>query len=353
MDSRTVGILGGGQLGRMLLEAANRLNVKTIVLDAENSPAMQISNSTEHIVGSYINPNDIRALAAKCDVLTIEIEHVDVEVLKELQKERPSLRISPDPETIRLVQDKFLQKEHLREHNVAVIKSIDVSDATVDGLTNIAHELGFPFVLKSKRMAYDGRGNFVVRSQGDIATSLASLGGMSLYAEKWAPFTKELAVMVVKTIDGGIFSYPVVETVHRDNICHLCYVPARVPDSVHFKATSLAERAVKSLPGAGIFGVELFHLASGELLVNEIAPRPHNSGHYTIDACVTSQFEAHLRAILGMPIKPQTLSLNTTTTNCIMLNVLGDAKTNNAELQIFKRALDTPGASIYLYREGI
>ena len=349
MDSRTVGILGGGQLGRMLLEAANRLNVKTIVLDAENSPAMQISNSTEHIVGSYSNPNDIRALAAKCDVLTIEIEHVDVEVLKELQKERPSLRISPDPETIRLVQDKFLQKEHLREHNVAVIKSIDVSDATVDGLTNIAHELGFPFVLKSKRMAYDGRGNFVVRSQGDIATSLASLGGMSLYAEKWAPFTKELAVMVVKTIDGGIFSYPVVETVHRDNICHLCYVPARVPDSVHFKATSLAEHAVKSLPGAGIFGVELFHLANGELLVNEIAPRPHNSGHYTIDACVTSQFEAHLRAILGLPIKPQTLSLNTTTTNCIMLNVLGDAKTRNAELQIFKRALDTPGASVYLY----
>ena len=347
MDSRTVGILGGGQLGRMLVEAANRLNVKTVVLDAENSPAMQVSNSTDHIVGSYSNPDDIRALAEKCNVLTIETEHVDVDVLKKLQWERSLLKILPDPKTISLVQDKFLQKRHLREHNVAVIRSIDVLDASVGGLTNIARQLGFPFVLKSKRMAYDGKGNFVVRSQNDIAASLKSLGGKSLYAEKWAPFTKELAVMVVKTIDGRIFSYPGVETVHRNNICHLCYVPARVPDSVNFKATSLAERAVRSFPGAGIFGVELFYLANGELLVNEIAPRPHNSGHYTLDACVTSQFEAHLRAILDLPIKPETLSLNTTTTHCIMLNVLGDSK--DAELRILKRALETPGASIYLY----
>lgn len=349
MDSRTVGILGGGQLGRMLVEAANRFNVRTIILDAENSPAKQISNSLEHITGSFTNPEDIRKIAAKCDVLTVEIEHVDVPTLKQLQDDYPKLKIYPSPETIGLIQDKYLQKEHLAKHKVQVVESIAVENPTSYELLKVGEKLGYPFMLKSRTFAYDGRGNFVVNNKASIDEALETLSGSKLYAEKWAPFVKELAVMIVRSVDGRVYAYPVVETIHKDNICHLCYCPARVADSVRLRAAILAENAVKSFPGAGIFGVEMFLLENGELLINEIAPRPHNSGHYTIDACVTSQFESHLRAILDLPMPKSFTSLATTTTNAIMLNLLGDNNEKNAELRICERALQTPGASVYLY----
>lgn len=349
MDSRTIGILGGGQLGRMIVEAANRLNVKTIILDAPGSPAKQINSICEHVDGSFTNPEDIEKIAAKCDVLTVEIEHVDVPTLKNLQKTFPNLKIYPSPETIELIQDKFLQKQHLIKNNIAVTESLSVEVPTVEALSSIGEKLGFPFMLKSKTLAYDGRGNFVVKNQSSISEALEFLKDRPLYAEKWAPFIKELAVMIVRSIDGRVFSYPTVETIHRDNICYLCYAPARIPDSIQLKAKLLAENAIRGFPGCGIFGVEMFYLENGELLINEIAPRPHNSGHYTIDACVTSQFEAHVRAVLDLPMPKNFSSLTTSETNAIMLNILGDENEKNKELQICRRALETPGASVYLY----
>ena len=162
MDSRTVGILGGGQLGRMIVEAANRLNIKTVILDAENSPAKQISNSNDHVNGSFSNPLDIEKLAEKCDVLTIEIEHVDVPTLKNLQVKHPKLKIYPSPETIGLIQDKYIQKEHLIKNGIAVTQSVPVEQASETSLLNVGRDVGFPFVLKTRTLAYDGRGNFVV-----------------------------------------------------------------------------------------------------------------------------------------------------------------------------------------------
>lgn len=349
MDSRTVGILGGGQLGRMLVEAANRLNIKTVVLDAENSPAKQISNSTEHIVGSFSNPDDIRKLAAKCDVLTVEIEHVDVPTLKSLKDEFPKLQISPSPETIELIQDKYKQKEFLIRNKIQVAESVAIANPTKESLQSIGKKFNYPFMLKARTFAYDGRGNYVVRNESSIPEALEALKGNKLYAEKWAPFVKELAVMIVRTLDNRVYAYPVVETIHKNNICHLCYCPARLPNSTRLKAAILAENAIKAFPGAGIFGVEMFLLDNDDLLINEIAPRPHNSGHYTIDACVTSQFEAHLRSILNLPIPRSFSKLSTNTTNAIMLNLLGDKDTPNGELKICERALQTPGASVYLY----
>ncbi|QLL33935.1 hypothetical protein HG536_0F02600 [Torulaspora globosa] len=349
MDSRTIGILGGGQLGRMIVEAANRLNVKTVVLDAAGSPAKQINSVGEHVDGSFTNPDDIEKIAAKCDVLTVEIEHVDVATLKGLQKKFPDLKIYPSPETIELIQDKYLQKEHLIKNKIAVTESVSVDTPSVNTLAGVGEKLGYPFMLKSKTLAYDGRGNFIVKSEKTIPEALEFLKDRPLYAEKWAPFKKELAVMIVRSIDGRVFSYPTVETVHKDNICFVCYAPARVPDSIQLKAKLLAENAVRAFPGCGIFGVEMFYLENGELLINEIAPRPHNSGHYTIDACVTSQFEAHVRAVLDLPMPKNFSSMATSTTNAIMLNILGDEKEKNRELQICKRALETPGASVYLY----
>ncbi|ODV78564.1 Phosphoribosylamidoimidazole-succinocarboxamide synthase [Suhomyces tanzawaensis NRRL Y-17324] len=348
MDSKTIGILGGGQLGRMIVEAANRLNVKTLILDAPNSPAKQINASPDHVDGSFTDYDSIVKLAEKCDVLTVEIEHIDVEALKKVAQKFPNLQMYPLPETIKLIQDKYLQKKHLIEHDVEVVESIDVAENSVDALLAIGDQFGYPFMLKSRTLAYDGRGNFVVKNKDSLAQALEFLKDRPLYAEKWCPFTKELAVMVVRSIDGEVFAYPTVETIHKNNICHLVYAPARTSDTIAKKASILAKNAVKSFPGCGIFGVEMFLLPNNELLINEIAPRPHNSGHYTIDACVTSQFEAHVRAVAGLPMPKDFTQLSTSTTNAIMLNVLGDSVPNK-ELETCRKALETPNASVYLY----
>lgn len=348
MDTKTIGILGGGQLGRMLVEAAHRLNVKTIILDAANSPAKQINALDPHVDGSFTDLDSIAKLARKCDVLTVEIEHVDVGALEAVSLQL-GIPIYPLPQTIRLIQDKYLQKTHLQGHGVAVVESLAVKENTAEELRRVGAVLGYPYMLKARTLAYDGRGNFVVQSAERIAEALQFLADRPLYAEKWCPFAKELAVMVVRTLEGEVFAYPTVETIHQDNICHLVYAPARVLDSVQKKAAILAQNAVKSFPGCGIFGVEMFLLPNHELLVNEIAPRPHNSGHYTIDACVTSQFEAHVRAVAGLPMPQGFARLATTASNAIMLNVLGDTATKDAELAICRRALETPNASVYLY----
>ncbi|CUM63176.1 uncharacterized protein PRCAT00000744001 [Priceomyces carsonii] len=347
MDSKVVGILGGGQLGRMIVEAANRLNIKTIVLDAPNSPAKQINAHNDHVDGSFTDLKSIRELASKCDVLTVEIEHVDVEALNIVSKET-GIKIYPLPETIKLIQDKYLQKEHLIEHGIAVTQSTAINSNDENELEEVGNKYGYPFMLKSRTMAYDGRGNYVVKTKENIPEALKFLADRPLYAEKWCPFTKELAVMVVRSVEGEVFSYPIVETVHRDNICHIVYAPARVSDTVKFNASILAQNAVKTFPGCGIFGIEMFLLPDGDILINEIAPRPHNSGHYTIDACVTSQFEAHVRAVVGLPMPKGFTCLATSNTNSIMLNVLGD-KQPNKELEICRRALETPHSSVYLY----
>lgn len=348
MDSKTIGILGGGQLGRMLVEAAHRLNIKTVILDQPCSPAKQINAMDEHVDGSFTDLDSIAKLAKKCDVLTIEIEHVDVDALNKVSSSL-NIPIYPLPETIRLIQDKYLQKNHLLEHEVGVVESLQVEENSSECLAGIGHKLGYPFMLKARTLAYDGRGNFVVKSAETIPEALEFLGNRPLYAEKWCPFTKELAVMVVRTIEGEVFAYPTVETVHQDNICHLVYAPAKVTDTIQNKASLLAQNAVKSFPGCGIFGVEMFLLPSQELLINEIAPRPHNSGHYTIDSCVTSQFEAHIRAVCGLPMPKNFSKMATTETNAIMLNVLGDKDIRNGEYAICRRALETPNASVYLY----
>lgn len=336
-----MGILGGGQLGRMLVEAAHRLNVKTVILDAKDSPAKQINALDPHIDGSFTNPEAIAQLAKKSDVLTVEIEHVDADAL-----EAVSVPVYPLPKTIKVIQDKFLQKKHLMAHGVDVVESLALEN-TKESLAEAGKALGYPFMLKLRTLAYDGRGNFVVKEAGDISRALDFLADRPLYAEKWCPFSKELAVMVVRTLDGKVHSYPTVETVHKNNICHVVYAPARVGQDVAEAAAALARKAVASFEGCGIFGVEMF-VAEKQLLINELAPRPHNSGHYTIDACVTSQFEAHIRAVVGLPMPEGSTAFATSTTHAIMLNVLGEA-TRNGELATCRRALETANASVYLY----
>ncbi|KNC30984.1 hypothetical protein FF38_03576, partial [Lucilia cuprina] len=195
---RQRGIVGGGQLGRMTAEAANRLNIRTLILDAENSPAKQLVSSNDHVTGQFSDPAKIAELANKCDVLTIEIEHVDADALENCGKP-----VMPSPSTIKLIQDKYAQKEHLIKNGLATAHS-EAVEATEEACSKFGQTHGFPFMLKSRKDAYDGKGNSVVKSQDSISTSLNELNSKFLYAEKWAPFVKELAVMVVRSIDGSV-----------------------------------------------------------------------------------------------------------------------------------------------------
>lgn len=345
--NQVVGVLGGGQLGRMLQQPASRLGIELIFLDPDvNSPAKQICASEKHVTGKFTDEAAVRELASKCDVLTIEIEHVNTSVLKEIKKEG-KIRICPDPDDIDLIKDKFRQKEKLKEilGQDAVAEQYQV-ESTESALKTLAKKIGYPFLLKSRTDAYDGRGNFLVKSEDSISESLQVLANRPLYGEKLVPFERELAVMVLRTQDGEVHSYPCVETEHEDNICKTVYAPADIKLDQAHEARHLAELAIKeTFVGAGIFGVELFQLSDGRIMLNEIAPRPHNSGHYTIEACTISQYEAHLRVILGRKLPPHPTKQNRP---AIMYNLLG-AKDPEYISRICAKADDIAGASTHLY----
>ncbi|KAK5732241.1 hypothetical protein LTR17_010687 [Elasticomyces elasticus] len=344
-----VGVLGGGQLGAMLVEAANQYRIKINVLDAENSPAKQVSGHGNHVNGSFKDAKAIKQLVdTGVKVLTVEIEHVDTTILEELAS-AGEVDVQPSPSTIRTIQDKYVQKKHLEDRGVASAKSYKLETPTVEELQNAGEALGLPFMLKSRREAYDGRGNYPVRSSDDFKSALHALGGnKDLYAEQWANFRMELAVMVVKTKDD-VLSFPTTETIHENSICKLTYTPARgVSAAISNKAQELARKAVACFEGKGVFGVEMFLLEDDSLLVNEIAPRPHNSGHYTIEGCYISQYEAHLSAILDMPLRQEDLMLRQP---AIMLNILGgDAE--DSHTKIAEAALTDRWLKVHLYGKG-
>jgi phosphoribosylaminoimidazole carboxylase len=344
-DSRKVGVLGGGQLGRMLIEAANRLNIQVNVLDAAASPAKQISAHDGHIEGSFKDAAAVKQLAQISDVVTVEIEHVDTQMLEEVASQ---VVVEPSWKTLRIIKDKYGQKQYLKEHGVDVADSIDLEGKGAEGLKEVGASYGYPFMLKSKTEAYDGKGNFDVKSEESVDSAIQALGNRPLYAERWADFKMELAVMVVKTKDG-VLTFPTVETVHEDSICKLTYAPPRnVSEATAQRAQDLAKKAIAAFEGKGVFGVEMFLLKDDTLLVNEIAPRPHNSGHYTIEACPISQYDAHLRAILDLPISQSALRLREPS---IMLNILG-GKTADSHVQVANKALESPNASVHLYGKG-
>ncbi|KAI0666151.1 phosphoribosylaminoimidazole carboxylase [Trametes maxima] len=346
---KVLGVLGGGQLGRMLAASAAQLNIDVVILDVgEHTPAKQViaprARSLTHIDGSFADPLKIRQLAARVDVLTVEIEHVEVSVLEDIENQLP-LGVHPSPFTIKTIQDKFVQKAHLRAYGCPVSDFLPVG-STVESIHAAADRLGLPLMLKSRTQAYDGRGNFVIREVSQAQQAIAALGNRPLYAEKWVPFVTEIAVMVVRSRSGEVLSYPVVETVHKENVCHLVFAPLRSRDPmVAARARSVAENAVKTFQGAGIFGVEMFLMADGSVYLNEIAPRPHNSGHYTIEACETSQYENHLRAVLGLPLGSPALKVP----SACMLNILG-ASSSMEDIKSFGEfALTVPGARLHLY----
>lgn len=373
MDSRTVGLLGAGQLGRMFVAAAQRLNVRVLFLDAgDQAPAKQVSyepgevgQALAHVDGSFADSAKIEELAKKVDVLTVEIEHVDADQLQRVLNLGLVQAVHPSPQTLKTIQDKYQQKVHLASHGIPVAPYLPVEPDVpkgqnpdtaklIESAAEAARAFDLPLLLKSRRQAYDGKGNFVLKSVSQIPEAISVLGGgkAGLYAEKMVDFVAEVAVMVVRGESGDVVAYPAVETVHRDNICHTVYAPLRSSDpQVEPRARAIAERAVATFSGAGVFGVEMFLLKNGELLVNEIAPRPHNSGHYTIEACETSQYENHLRAVLGLPLGSTAMSVP----SAGMINILGlgdldkDSYALKRTYLSARASLQVPGASLHLY----
>ncbi|KAG5404438.1 hypothetical protein IGI04_010557 [Brassica rapa subsp. trilocularis] len=346
-----VGVLGGGQLGRMLCQAASQMAIKVMILDpSKNCSASSLAYG--HMVDSFDDSATVEEFAKRCGVLTVEIEHVDVETLEKLEKQ--GVDVQPKASTIRIIQDKYIQKVHFSRHGIPLPEFMEISD--IEGAERAGELFGYPLMIKSKRLAYDGRGNAVANSQDALTSAVTALGGFSrgLYVEKWAPFVKELAVIVARGRDGSMVCYPVVETVHRDNICHIVKAPADVPWKINKLATDVAQKAVGSLEGAGVFAVELFLTDDGQsfnrsqILLNEVAPRPHNSGHQTIESCYTSQFEQHLRAVVGLPLGDPSMR----TPASIMYNILGE---DDGEAgfrlahRLIARALSVPGASVHWY----
>ena len=310
---KRLGIIGGGQLGMMITEAAKNLSneiSEIIVLDpTENCPAAQAG--AKQIVGDFKDEDAIVKLAEQSDIITYEIESGNTDVLSKVKAE-----IEPSPSTLGIIQDKLLQKTFLLENELPISQFYKIT--SLDDLREKINELGLPVLLKSRRDAYDGRGNYKISSLEEIEKAYQYFDGKSLMVEKFVDFKMEVSVIAVRNTKGEIAVYPLVENIHEDNILKMTVAPARVSDDVINDAGEIAKKTMGVLKGAGVFGIEMFIDQNDRILINEIAPRVHNSGHHTLQSCRTSQFEQHLRAILGLELGSTDLVHKT-----VMCNILG------------------------------
>ncbi|ELZ47388.1 phosphoribosylaminoimidazole carboxylase, ATPase subunit [Halorubrum distributum JCM 9100] len=335
----TLGVVGGGQLGRMLAEAAAPLGVDLVVLDpTPDCPAAPVAS--DQIVGDFDDADAIDELAARVDALTFEIELADPAVLAAASEEH-GVPVHPDPGTLETIQDKLVQKEALADAGIPVPEFVAV--ATAEGLERVVEEFG-GVMLKAREGGYDGRGNVPVEAPAEAADALDAVGGAAM-AEEFLDFEREIAVMGLKGADGETRTYPVTETVHREEILRESVSPARAGDAVVAEAESVARDVLDVLDGRGVYGIELFETKEGEVLVNEIAPRPHNSGHWTIEGARTSQFENHVRAVLGWPLGPTDL-----VAPAVTANLLGDVDERGAAtLRNVETVLGAPDADLHWY----
>ena len=312
---KILGIIGGGQLGMMLTEAANTMKSEisnVIVLDpTKNCPASKVG--AEQIVADFKDASAIEELAKKCDIITYEIESGDSQVLKSLEE---TCEINPSPETLEIIQDKLVQKKFLAKNDIPVAEFREITSK--DELESKINEFGLPVLLKTRTGAYDGRGNFKISTLDQIPEALQIFKGQSLMIEKFVDFKMEVSVIASRSTSGEIRTYPLVENMHKDNILNMTIAPARTDETISKNAEKIAHKTMEVLHGAGVFGIEMFVTDDNHVLINEIAPRVHNSGHHTLQSSTTSQFEQHLRAILGLELGDTKLIYPT-----IMYNILG------------------------------
>ncbi len=313
--AKVLGIIGGGQLGMMLTEAAKKMPEhisEIIVLDpTRNCPAAKIG--ARQIVADFKDKNAILELSLQSDIITYEIESGNSEVLESLNG---NVTVNPSPATLRVIQDKYAQKKFLRENGLPVANFVQVE--SVSDLKKKVSSIGYPIMLKTRRDAYDGRGNFRIEKPDQLEQAYDQFTGKPTMLEKVINFQMEVSVIAARNTRGQIATYPLVENIHTENILEMTIAPARVSKQVSKEAERIAKKTMEVLHGAGVFGIEMFVTKDEKVLINEIAPRVHNSGHHTLQSSATSQFEQHLRAILGLELGKTDLLHYT-----VMCNILG------------------------------
>jgi 5-(carboxyamino)imidazole ribonucleotide synthase len=329
----TIGIVGGGQLGRMSAIAAARLGYRAHILTEEvDGPAAQVSAGITN--GGYDDPAALRAFAAAVDVITFEFENVSAEGLDLLAELRP---VHPSPRILGISQDRVVEKSFLNAHGAATAPWAPVQDMA--SLDAAIARLGLPAILKTTRLGYDGRGQARVASRAEAAAAFDSLEPKPLILEGLVDFACEISVVIARGADGQMTSFDPVENQHAHGILDLTFAPARIPEETAQRATALGQQVAEALGLVGLLAVEMFVDRDGTLRVNEIAPRPHNSGHWTIDACPASQFEMHIRAVAGLPLPPATRH-----SDAVMKNLIGAE-----DMALWPEILATPGLIPHLY----
>jgi 5-(carboxyamino)imidazole ribonucleotide synthase len=340
MMKAKIGILGAGQLGKMLLQAGSRWDIDLYVLDKEpDFPAAKLTRKFAQ--GDFTNYDDVYAFGQDMDILSIEIENVNTDALQKLEQE--GKKVYPQPSVIETIKDKGLQKQFYADHRIPTSTFQLVADASEIRNQMAQGKLKIPFVQKARTEGYDGRGVQIIRSADD----LDNLFDRPSVIEQMVPIKQELAVLVARNPDGMIVSYPSVEMVFHPtaNLVEQLISPARITSDVEQEAQTLAKRVIKELDMVGLLAIEFFLTQENELLVNESAPRPHNSGHHTIEGNVTSQYEQHLRAILDLP-----LGLTDINSPAVMINLLGaEGHEGDAYYQGLDQCLAMSNVHVHIY----
>ncbi len=338
----TIGIIGGGQLAKMLAQAAYRLGLRVAIIEhGADSPAGRMTQL--EFPQGWTSPEALATFVRVSDIITLENEFVTPELLEQIAHQRP---VYPTPETVRRVRDKLIQKQTMAAAHIPLPSFAGVS--TPEEALAFARQYGFPFVLKTRSFGYDGYGNRTIAHPEQLPQAWSELQhylpDAAFLAEQFVPLQKELAVIVARNRKGDIAVYPCVETVQQDHVCRIVYAPAPIPEALRRQAQEIAVACVEAIEGIGVFGVELFLTTAGHLLFNEIAPRPHNSGHYTIEACYTSQFENAIRAICGLPLGSPEMYVPA----AVMINLLGIRSGSGIPDSVLP-ALQVDKAWIHLY----
>ena len=334
---QTIGVIGGGQLGRMFALDAKRMGYDVIVLDPhEHSPCGQVADS--QIVAAYDDLAAIEELGKRTDVVTYEFENIAIASVQHL--ETRGYRVTPSSDVLKITQDRLAEKRFVRSCEISTADFAEVSSA--NDIDAAASAVGFPAILKTVRGGYDGKGQWRVHTLDEARAAVAEAGGALLIWERLIPFTHEISVIATRNAHGYVMTFPVAENSHEGGILSTTIAPARVPHDVAKKAQACAKTIGERLGIVGTYCVEFFVTTHNEVLVNEIAPRPHNSGHYTIDVMPCSQYEQHVRAICDLPLSEPNMY-----TNAIMVNILGEG--TGDRLEGLDNLLEDPTIVLHLY----
>ncbi|MEH2007382.1 5-(carboxyamino)imidazole ribonucleotide synthase [Nostoc sp.] len=336
---KRVGVIGGGQLAWMMADAAQKLGVELVIqTPSKHDPAVSIAQ--ELVFAPVDDTSATEILAKKCDVITFENEFVNLQALSVLAEQGVCFR--PRLEALAPLLDKYHQRCYLRDLGLPVPKFFAVDEA--ENLKSKIEYLGFPLVLKSRRHGYDGQGTFIIPDFATLEQKL-TLNQSLFLLEEFVPFERELAIIAARSVEGEIITYPVVETQQEQQVCQRVIAPAQITPNQVAEIQAIAHTLLNSLEVVGIFGIELFLGADGKILLNEIAPRTHNSGHFSLDACETSQFEQHLRAVCGLPLGNPALQC----AGAVMVNLLGYENSHSEYQSQRQKIAEIPQAHVHWY----